>query len=150
MSNEIIANSPHAFKLLTTEGGGSLSAISLISSVGWGLGYFGMPHILTRFMAIGSVDKIPLARRIALGWTAISLAGAIGVGLVGIAVFGQNGLADSETVFIALIILFSLVSFGQIPKLTFTPHWLPQPPLQGLWGRRRKPSQPARSKRHLP
>jgi len=101
--NEILENSPGAFALLSSGEGHNLSAISLISSVGWGLGYFGMPHILTRFMAISSVDRIPLARRIAVGWTALSLAGAICVGLVGIAVFGKSGLADGETVFIALI-----------------------------------------------
>jgi sodium/proline symporter len=100
---DVIENSPSAFALFTNVDGGKLSTISLISSVGWGLGYFGMPHILTRFMAISSVDKVPLARRIAIGWTTLSLIGSICVGLVGIAVFGHGGLADGETVFIALI-----------------------------------------------
>ncbi len=101
--SEILSNSPDAFNLFNSDNGGSLSAIALVSSVGWGLGYFGMPHILTRFMAISSVERVPVARRIALGWTAISLMGAIGVGLAGIATFGAGGLADSETVFIELI-----------------------------------------------
>ena len=101
--NEVLKNSPTAFKLFSTGGGGKLSAMALVSSLGWGLGYFGMPHILTRFMAIGSVKKVPAARRIALAWTALSLAGSICVGLAGIAAFGASGLADGETVFIALI-----------------------------------------------
>ena len=101
--SDILANSPNAFNLFSKADGGSLSAIALISSVGWGLGYFGMPHILTRFMAISSAERIPVARRIALGWTALSLMGAIGVGLAGIAFFGASGLADGETVFIELI-----------------------------------------------
>lgn len=100
---EILANSPNAFNLFSKGDGGSLSAIALASSVGWGLGYFGMPHILTRFMAISSADRIPAARRIAVSWTALSLAGSICVGLAGIATFGAGGLADGETVFIELI-----------------------------------------------
>ena len=101
--SSVLENSPNAFKMLGGGTGETLSVISVISSVGWGLGYFGMPHILTRFMAISSVKKIPVARRIALGWSAISIAGSICVGLVGIAAFGGEGLADGETVFIALI-----------------------------------------------
>ena len=79
---------PNAFSLFNGGGGEGVSGIGLVSSLGWGLGYFGMPHILTRFMAIKSVDRIPAARRIAIGWTGISLAGAICVGLAGMAAFG--------------------------------------------------------------
>ncbi|MCG7343129.1 sodium/proline symporter PutP [Sporosarcina sp. ACRSL] len=77
----------------------------VISSVAWGLGYFGQPHIIVRFMAIKSVKEMKSARRIGIGWMALSLFGAIATALVGIAYFHQNTgaeLVDAETVFIAL------------------------------------------------
>ncbi|WP_432361845.1 sodium/proline symporter PutP [Sporosarcina sp. UB5] len=77
----------------------------VISSVAWGLGYFGQPHIIVRFMAIKSVKETKSARRIGIGWMALSLFGAIATALVGIAYYEQNAsaqLIDPETVFIAL------------------------------------------------
>ena len=77
----------------------------VISSIAWGLGYFGQPHIIVRFMAIKSVKETKNARRIGIGWMALSLFGAIATALVGIAYFQQNAgaeLVDAETVFIAL------------------------------------------------
>ena len=76
----------------------------VVSSVAWGLGYFGQPHIIVRFMAIKSVKETTAARRIGIGWMIFSLAGAIATALVGVAYYQQNGgeLADAETVFIAL------------------------------------------------
>lgn len=77
----------------------------VISSVAWGLGYFGQPHIIVRFMAIKSVKETKNARRIGIGWMALSLFGAIATALVGIAYYHQNAgaeLVDAETVFIAL------------------------------------------------
>ncbi|MFS0577406.1 sodium/proline symporter PutP [Sporosarcina sp. 179-K 3D1 HS] len=77
----------------------------ILSSVAWGLGYFGQPHIIVRFMAISSVKETKSARRIGIGWMFLSLAGAIATALVGIAYYRQNPgatLVDSETVFIAL------------------------------------------------
>ena len=76
----------------------------VVSSVAWGLGYFGQPHIIVRFMAIKSVKETTSARRIGIGWMILSLAGAIATALVGVAYYQQNGgeLADAETVFIAL------------------------------------------------
>ncbi len=75
-----------------------------ISSVAWGLGYFGQPHIIVRFMAISSVKETKNARRIGIGWMILSLAGAIATALVGLAYYQQNGLTldNPETVFIAL------------------------------------------------
>lgn len=80
------------------------SAAAIISSVAWGLGYFGQPHIIVRFMAISSVKETKSARRIGIGWMIFSLLGAIVTALVGVAYFQQQGIAlnDSETVFIAL------------------------------------------------
>ena len=85
------------------EGEKRIGPLTLISTLGWGLGYFGMPHIIVRFMAIDSEDHIPRARGVALVWTAASLFAAIAVGFCGLARFGPGGLEDSEKVFIHLI-----------------------------------------------
>ncbi|TKB49821.1 sodium/proline symporter PutP [Ferrimonas sediminicola] len=76
--------------------------IGILSLLAWGLGYFGQPHILSRFMAIGEVKHLPLSRRIAMGWMLLSLAGALATGLAGAAFFHGTPLANAETVFIEL------------------------------------------------
>ncbi|WHY72576.1 sodium/proline symporter PutP [Fictibacillus enclensis] len=80
------------------------SIIGIISLLAWGLGYFGQPHIIVRFMAINSVKQMKSARRIGMGWMIFSIVGAMFTGLVGIAYFHANGgkLEKSETVFIVL------------------------------------------------
>ncbi|MFK2827272.1 sodium/proline symporter PutP [Bacillus sp. B190/17] len=80
------------------------SFLGVLSAVAWGLGYFGQPHIIVRFMAIGSVKDVKSARRIGIGWMFLSLFGAVATALVGIAYYHQNNatLADAETVFITL------------------------------------------------
>lgn len=80
-------------------------AIPLISNLAWGFGYFGMPHILVRFMAIESPDKVKQARLIAMVWVVISLIFAVVVGLVGRAYLYPEFLGDggSETVFMVLV-----------------------------------------------
>jgi len=80
-----------------------IGPLKLISALAWGMGYFGMPHIIVRFMAIRSERQIKSARRIAVLWTSFSLIAAVGVGLCGLARFGPNGLEDGEKVFIHLI-----------------------------------------------
>ena len=79
----------------------------VISLLAWGLGYFGQPHIIVRFMAIHSVKETTSARRIGIGWMILSLGGAIATALVGIAYIQQNPetaprLEDSETIFILM------------------------------------------------
>ncbi|GGU94385.1 hypothetical protein GCM10010211_71910 [Streptomyces albospinus] len=81
--------------------GGSLGAVAIISLLAWGLGYFGQPHILARFMGIRSIQAIPAARRIETGWVIVVLAGATLVGLAGIGLLGTP-LHDPETVYIVL------------------------------------------------
>ncbi|MFE2508357.1 sodium/proline symporter PutP [Streptomyces naganishii] len=81
--------------------GGSLGAVAVISLLAWGLGYFGQPHILARFMGIRSPEAVPAARRIETGWVVVVLAGATLVGLVGIA-RSRTPLTDPETVYIVL------------------------------------------------
>jgi len=78
--------------------------IGIISFFAWGLGYFGQPHIIVRFMSIKSVKQLPTARRFGISWMAISLLGAVGVGLVGITFVNDGGvtLQDPETLFILM------------------------------------------------
>ncbi|MGX5218396.1 sodium/proline symporter PutP [Pseudomonas segetis] len=61
--------------------------IGVISLMAWGLGYFGQPHILARFMAADSVKTIPAARRISMAWMILCLIGTVSVGFFGIAYF---------------------------------------------------------------
>lgn len=84
-----------------TEG---VTLIGWLSAVTWGLGYFGQPHIIVRFMAIRTVEEVPTARNIGMGWMAISLIGAISLGIFGRAYAIRNGLdvQDPETIFIIL------------------------------------------------
>ena len=79
-----------------------MSLLSIVSLMAWGLGYFGQPHILVRFMAIKFEQDIPKARLIGMSWMIISLTGAVLTGLVGFVYFTNPPLADSEKVFIEL------------------------------------------------
>ncbi|MAA65604.1 MAG: sodium/proline symporter PutP [Alteromonadaceae bacterium] len=81
-----------------------LTFIGFLSAVTWGLGYFGQPHIIVRFMAVRSVREVSTARNIGMSWMAISLIGAICLGVFGRAYAVRNGLdvGDSETIFIVL------------------------------------------------
>lgn len=89
---------------LTTVGGDPLTFITMLSLLAWGLGYFGQPHILTRFKAIRDVYRIPVARRIAMVWTVVSLAGALFVGFAGIAEYGTSvAEVNHEKIFILLV-----------------------------------------------
>ncbi|MGF1735560.1 sodium/proline symporter PutP [Photobacterium satsumensis] len=100
------AKNPELMTLFNDVKGQPLSAIAIISLAAWGLGYFGQPHILARFKATRSNADITTARRIAVGWTALSMAGAVLVGLVGI-LFVDNQLAgnldDGERIFMLLV-----------------------------------------------
>ncbi len=69
---------------------------------GWGLGYFGQPHIVTKFMGIRNVHEINKSKWIGMSWMVISLSAATLVGLVSIAYF-TNGIADKELVFIDMV-----------------------------------------------
>jgi SSS family solute:Na+ symporter len=81
-----------------------LSFLGFISAVSWGLGYFGQPHIIVRFMAIRSLAEVPKARNIGMSWMGLALLGSIGVGIAGRAYMERNGLPleDPETIFIVL------------------------------------------------
>lgn len=89
---------PGALTALLGAGG----VLGIISTAAWGLGYFGQPHIIVRFMAIRRVADLPTARRINIVWMAVSLAGAVLTGLIGAAwvANGNPAPADAETIFI--------------------------------------------------
>ena len=96
------------------------SALTIVSTAAWGLGYFGMPHILLRFMAIEDKNKIKLSRRIASVWVVIAMAIAIFIGVIG-HTMSQVGvidnLKDSETIIVQIAnvlsshgILFAIIA----------------------------------------
>ncbi|MEQ8428579.1 MAG: sodium/proline symporter PutP [Gammaproteobacteria bacterium] len=88
----------------TNNSGEALGLIGIVSLLGWGLGYFGQPHILIRFMAIQSPLQLPAARRIALVWTLVGLVAALFIGFAGIVLLSEPLVgADSEKVFIKLL-----------------------------------------------
>lgn len=96
--------------------GPALSGLALASLLGWGLGYFGQPHILPRFMAIRSERQIPQARWIAVAWVTCTLMGAVFVGIAGIGHFHPPlAGAESEQVFLKLsLLLFHPVVAGAL------------------------------------
>ena len=84
------------------ENGEPIKATSIISSLAWGLGYFGMPHILVRFMAIKSDAEVKKSRKVAITWVVLAFIASVLVGLIGRA-FLTTQLDDPETVFINMI-----------------------------------------------
>lgn len=90
------------------------SALSAVSLLAWGIGYFGMPHILVRFMAIEDEKKLVLSRRVASIWVTFAMGIAIFIGVVGLGVVnagGMEALEDSERVIIALTSVLSQNGF---------------------------------------
>lgn len=72
-------------------------------TAGWGLGYFGQPHIVTKFMGIRNVHEISKSKFIGMSWMLLSLAAATLVGLVGIAYFSSKSLSSSSLVFVEMV-----------------------------------------------
>jgi sodium/proline symporter len=85
----------------------SVTILSIISLAAWGLGYFGQPHILVRFMGIRSSKQVPKAQLIGVVWVVLTLLAAVFVGVLGIA-YLDTPLEDPETVFMTLVeVLFN-------------------------------------------
>ena len=106
LNAELSAINPELLTLWNDIAGEPLSWIAIVSLLAWGLGYFGQPHILARFLATRSNADLTTARRIAVIWTAISMFGAVLVGLVGLIYVQGNladGLADGEKIFMLLV-----------------------------------------------
>ena len=93
-----------------------MTFLGLISLLSWGLGYFGQPHIIVRFMAIRTVKDIAVARWIGMTWMIVAVVGAVLVGYMGVAYVQENNLQDTltdpETIFILLsqVLFHPLVS----------------------------------------
>ncbi len=88
--------------------GAKYGVLSILSCLAWGLGYFGMPQVLLRFMAIEKPSKIPLARNVAVTWCIISLLAAIAIGMIGRSLMPALLLtaSEAETIFIHLAVDF--------------------------------------------
>lgn len=88
------------------------SFLTIISTLAWGLGYCGMPHILLRFMAIEDSKKLKLSRRVASIWVVISLAVGVLIGVIGLAMTSAGALPqleDAETIIVQIANLLSKV-----------------------------------------
>ncbi|MCI2057333.1 MAG: sodium/proline symporter [Oscillibacter sp.] len=101
LSYDVASNSANPYGIIT-----------IISTMAWGLGYFGMPHILLRFMAIEDKNKLKLSRRVASIWVVISMAVAIFIGVIGYSASKAGAIgvlegAASETVIVKLSGLLS-------------------------------------------
>jgi sodium/proline symporter len=83
--------------------GGAAAGLGIVSAMAWGLGYFGQPHILVRFMSVKSLTKLSESMAIAVVWVLISLAGAVVIGWIGIGLFETLPNGDPEKVFIHMI-----------------------------------------------
>ncbi len=106
LSTDLHNINPELLTLWNDAKGEPLSAIAIISLAAWGLGYFGQPHILARFKATRSNKDLTTARRIAVVWTALSMIGAMLVGLVGLIYVTNSGapkLDDGEKIFMLLV-----------------------------------------------
>lgn len=104
LGSTMAAIDPATWQLLPT-GDGSCSWLLIASSLAWGLGYFGQPHILARFMAIGKPKDVKPATIVAMVWVIISLFAAVMVGAVGSVYYANNPLAEGahETIFMVLV-----------------------------------------------
>ncbi len=99
----IAAINPEMLNPFSDLSGQSLSWMAVVSSLAWGVGYFGQPHILSRFMAIEKADEIKKSRRVAMIWVLLSLFCAVIVGLLGRALMPGLTGASVEKVFMLLV-----------------------------------------------
>ena len=86
----------------------SYGLLTIISTMAWGLGYFGMPHILLRFMAIEDADKLKVSRRVGTVWVVISMAIAILIGIVGYGMVQAGAMEGFESASAAEAIIVSM------------------------------------------
>ncbi|ANG61355.1 sodium/proline symporter [Marinobacterium aestuarii] len=110
------AKNPELLTIWNDASGEPLTWIAIVSLAAWGLGYFGQPHILARFAGIRDNAAVPTARRIAVIWSGLAMAGAFLVGLTGIVYVDASmggSLGDGETIFMVLVnAMFSPVIAG--------------------------------------
>ena len=89
---------------------GAYGFLAIISTLSWGLGYFGMPQVLLKFMSIRKINELTLSRRIAIVWVVISLTAAVSIGLIGRALYPVEFLTQSaaESIFVLMSTNFFL------------------------------------------
>lgn len=93
----------HVFDRGIIPSNSSMPLLAVGSAMSWGLGYFGQPHILVRFMSAQSIHKLRQSTSIAIVWAAVSLLGAVWIGLVGAGMFDNLSEGEEEKVFIFMI-----------------------------------------------
>lgn len=87
---------------------------ALFIGLSWGLGYFGVPHVLTKFMAINDVREMHKAKYIGIAWQIMALSVAVSIGVIGMAYFSQ-GIINPELIFIRMVVdMFSPLAAGLI------------------------------------
>ena len=99
---------------------GNYSLVTIISTLAWGLGYFGMPHILLRFMAIEDPDKLTISRRVASVWVVVSMGMAVLIGIIGSAMIGSgviSPIAAGDSQRIIIKIADKIASYGSLPAI---------------------------------
>ncbi|MFK0084478.1 sodium/proline symporter PutP [Glutamicibacter sp. NPDC090743] len=110
ITSKVTEVNPEAFNLFSSFSDNSaiLAAVAIFSTAAWGLGYFGQPHIIVRFMALRTPGEAKTARRIGIGWMFLTTLGAVATALIGVAYFADQPLdkASSETVFLLLSQIF--------------------------------------------
>ena len=100
---------------------GSYGFLPVVSTLAWGLGYFGMPHVLLRFMGIENANKLKVSRRVASVWVVISMGVAVLIGVVGFSLMQQGiigpytGASHAETIIVDIASYLS--RFGIIPSI---------------------------------
>ncbi len=98
-TGELEAAKPGAFNMMA-----GMTPLAIVSSLAWGLGYFGQPHIIVRFMAVRSVKDVPAMRNIGMSWMGVALIGSVATGLIGATYVLRTTatLDDPETIFVVL------------------------------------------------
>ena len=99
-----VAGDPNYWNLLPSGKFDYASISSILGDLAWGLGYFGMPHIIIKFMAIKSSSMIPFSRRVAMSWVTLALGAAVAVGIIGRAFMPDLIDGNRERVFIEMAV----------------------------------------------
>ena len=99
----LAADNPNYFNLLPSGQFDYASVSTILNGLAWGLGYFGMPHIIIKFMSIKSSKDIKFARRIGMTWVTLALGAAVMVGIIGRAFLPELAEAGRERVFIEMV-----------------------------------------------
>lgn len=95
---DVLVKSAEGARNLTGGKTGWAAVAVVTGGLSWAFGYMGQPHLLTKFMSIGDPEKMKISRRIAFVWAVPAFAGAIAIGILGTAMYGDNFFADAERI----------------------------------------------------